>query len=409
MLWVGILAWLQPGCSPGIAITLPDVDAALPLVCSNALETDCDEGPALLCYDLDADEAHCGNCERACGVSEVCAGGECCGGAVCGAACLGDRFVVEEATGPSECIGAVLHDLDGDGFDDAIYPCQLGESIEVYWGNSAGALGTPLSIPSGRVSPHLALGDVDEDGHEDMLSSLQGMGPPYTDRIRVFFGGPARTFPRQADIFFGGNPRAMLLAHVDDDAHLDLLIDQPGVADPCMVMLPGNGNGVFDTSEPSCVWNIPASPDDNANMRLLSREAGVTRVARTSNDGLWMLEVSEFGVLRSAVRKTFPSMDRVAHVSVVEADGDSTPDMIVTGHAAAGGPTVVIVRNQADLETCAFDSGFAPDAPAGPLWIMGAGDYNGDGLIDMVGRASCCEQPTSTLGLYIRQWSDTFD
>ncbi|MBK7156245.1 MAG: VCBS repeat-containing protein [Sandaracinaceae bacterium] len=405
-LWGVSLGFMQAGCSPGIAITLPDVDASLPPACTVLSDTDCDEGLELDCVDLQADEANCGECGRVCGGADVCAGGQCCAGTVCGAVCLADEFVVERRTGPSECVGALLYDLDADGFDDAVYPCQLGESIELYWGNVAGTLGTPLSLASGRVSPHMAFGDVDEDGHRDILVALQGEGPPFTDRIRIFFGGAMRTFPRQSDIMFDGNPRAMVLTDLDADGHLDLLMDRPGAADACMVLLPGNGRGLFDTVDPLCVWSIPASPDDGANIVVVARDPGVTHFARVVSEAVWLLDITDAGVVVSAARQVVPGVERAAHLTVLEADGDESPDLIVASVPMATSGPVVIQRSTTPAASCDYDSGFAPNADGLALWITSAGDFNGDGLIDLVGRAACCEQPTSTLDLYIRRWLD---
>lgn len=406
-LWGVALGLGVLGCSPNINIVTPVDDAGVTPTCVVASDTDCDPGPELLCVDTSSNNLHCRDCGRACPADTTCAGGQCCAGPVCGTKCLADEFTLQRTLGPSECVGARLEDLDGDGYDDAVFPCQLGETVEIFWGNAEGTLGTSFSVPSGRVSPHMAFGDVDEDDYQDMLTVVQGMGPPYTDRIRVFFGGPGRTFPRQADILFDGNARALALTDLDADGHLDVLIDRPGATEACMVLLPGNGRGVFETSNPLCVWTIPAFPDDNSVIRVLTREVGLTRLARTSNDALWIVAVTDEGVVESAVRRIVPGADHVVHVSVLEGDGDGQPDMVVTSAAPTGGGSVIVVRDQEPPATCGIDSGFAPnDANDLGIYVMGAGDFNGDGLIDVVGRAACCELPTSTLDLYIRAWTD---
>lgn len=434
-------------CSPSIDIVSPVMDAGT-LLCESSLHTDCDDGPGLSCVDtqIDAshcggcgmacesavcvggdccvgdeptscvvdglatcvdvatDVAHCGTCDHACGQAAACVGGECCSGVVCGNACLGDSYVVQRTLGPSECLSGVLQDLDGDGYDDAIYGCQLGESLEIYWGNAAGILGDPFSLDAGRVSPHMGFGDVDEDGYKDIVVAVQGMGPPYTDRLRTFFGGPSRSFPRQADVMLDGNPRTMVLADLDHDGHLDVLIDRPQAADPCMYLLPGNGRGLFDTVAPACIWSIPAFADDNGSAGVLSQTATRTRIARTSVNSLFILELDAAGAMLNAARHPVDGLSAVSSVSVVDADGDDELDIVAVGLPTDAGAAVVIVRNNAALGECPFDSEFAPKESEWALWISGAGDFNGDGLIDMTGRAACCYQPTSTIDLYLRAW-----
>ncbi|MBK6812809.1 MAG: VCBS repeat-containing protein [Sandaracinaceae bacterium] len=293
---------------------------------------------------------------------------------------------MERRTGPRS-VGALLYDLDADGFDDAVYPCQLGESIELYWGNTAGTLGTPLSLASGRVSPHMAFGDVDENGHQDMLVALQGEGPPFTDRIRIFFGGGMRTFPRQSDIMFDGNPRAMVLTDLDADGHLDLLMDRPGAADACMVLLPGNGRGLFDTVDPLCVWSIPASPDDGANIVVVARDPGVTHFARVVSEAVWRLDITDAGVVVSAARQVVPGVERAAHLTVLEADGDESPDLIVASVPMATSGPVVIQRSTTPAASCDYDSGFYRTRTVSRSGLPAPVTSTATGLIDLsVGR-----------------------
>jgi hypothetical protein len=394
------------GCSAPIEIT-PAPDQGVP-VCALETESDCDPGPELMCVDLNHDAAHCGMCDRACPADVPCVGGACCTGVACGDACLGNSFRVERTSGPSECIAGYLHDLDGDGFDDAVYTCQLDESIQVYWGNPRGTLGTPFVLASGRVSPHLAFGDVDEDGRTDLVVAVQGEGPPFTDRLSIFFGGPSRTFPRQADVMLDGNPRTLVLSDLDRDGHLDVLIDRPGADEPCMYLLPGNGRGLFDTISPACVWTIPSPPDDSTGAVVLFTTDTQTRIARPTSQALWVLDLDAAGVLTNAAVVAVPGFPFVQGVTAWDLDGDHVLDAVVNGRPNSLGASVGVLRSTPDAETCDIDSEFAAAHEGNLVYLGGAGDFNGDGLMDMVGVAACCEQPTGTLDLYVREWDGDF-
>ena len=356
---------------------------------------------------------------------------------VCGNACLGDSYVVQRTLGPSECLSGVLQDLDGDGYDDAIYGCQLGESLEIYWGNAAGILGDPFSLDAGRVSPHMGFGDVDEDGYKDIVVAVQGMGPPYTDRLRTFFGGPSRSFPRQADVMLDGNPRTMVLADLDHDGHLDVLVTN-WMGDGMLRALNGKtGKELWRFETGDWIYHGISAADldgDQAPEILVTDRAGtVTLLEGESGVVAWQVQLNNEakgmvfgpttlvdsdgeGALEIVVcgrnlhvldakgklrwEKSFGYRSMARGVSAADVDGDGNQDLVF-----GEGQNLRALRAKDGEQLWAWDLG-DPDKPGdhidhAPLLA----DFDGDGFLDVfvvIGRGRSGEEAKNNRG---RAWA----
>jgi hypothetical protein len=67
-----------------------------------------------------------------------------------------------------EAAGVAAADLDGDGFDDLVVSAYSGDSVNVFW-NRDGVLVSPARIPAGVHPASVSIGDVDNDGHLDIV------------------------------------------------------------------------------------------------------------------------------------------------------------------------------------------------------------------------------------------------
>ncbi len=137
--------------------------------------------------------------------------------------------------GPEETLAASAFDLDGDGLDEAIYTNQQAETLTIWWGKRGGILVEAASVPAGRsAAPALLL---EEGGVRQLLLPRADTG----DIARWKVEG--RSLTRLASIAQPGSPRGAVLAHWDEDATLDLVVN----TEPCLMVRPGDGKGGFPT------------------------------------------------------------------------------------------------------------------------------------------------------------------
>ena len=358
------------------------------LCCAEEGKMVCGDGTGVLnCVDLSTDPNNCGACGEGCSTG-ACEDGTCCTQA-CGSVCLPTRYELLRAWGGHEGLAARLIDLDGDGFDDAIWNIQIEGQMEIVWGNVLG-LSSPTIVPTGRVGAGMAAGDVDEDGNLDIVASIQAMGPPIANEIRVFFGDGHRGFGRPAILRQEANPGWVTLMDTNADGHLDIVVRLMGAN--CTAVRLADGEGGFAPSQ--CV--IPyATLSDNESLRTvdLNRD-GVPELldARIGTEvAIWVHHFADGAVVSSellplAVTSSLRSMD------VADVDGDGLRDVIVFEEE----PTGLRIRALGSRGECVLTQGLAlgSSAPSPTEYVSGAGDFDADGRIDFVGRSTCGLCPT---------------
>ncbi len=341
----------------------------------------CEVGGARRCLDVRADPANCGGCGVAC--EDGCAAGRCCT-ASCGAFCAPSRVLTRSAPGGREAMAPLLEDLDADGFDDFVVPTQLSNEIWIFWGNREGAMLVPTRIASGRVSPHMGIGDVDGDGFLDLAALVQSRGPPFIDQIRIFYVRAGRRIDPGPVLRHPENPPAVQVARVDADEHADLLIRLPALG--CIGLRLGNGRGHFEPARCIIEDDIGAS---FPQMVVLGEGAGpVTIVER---------RVAEPAVLRW---RHLDADGNLAHTSTVPLDG-TAPAALSRYRPRGGqeqvllfpaGPEPIVVASDSG-ERCGVALELDVATPFGPALPSTAGDFDGDGLIDLGASGTCgfCE------------------
>ncbi|MEZ4251610.1 MAG: FG-GAP-like repeat-containing protein [Polyangiales bacterium] len=338
------------------------------------------------CVDPLRDPTHCGACDSPC-ASGLCEGGVCCAQA-CGDTCLPGRYRRVEAWGGDEAIGVRLVDLDRDGYDDGIWNVQLDEQVEIHWGNAAGTLERATVVPFGRVGVGLDVGDVDGDGHLDLVASVQASGPPTATEIRVFFGDGARGFTRSVFSAQSGNPGRVVLLDTNDDDVLDLVFRQMSAG--CTALRSGRGDGTFGPSE--CILPYATLADEDV-LHTLVRE-GRTHLLdlRSGEPALWEHRFDAGRVVASE-RVELPAAYLTSPhfrfgLDVLDADRDGEPEMVLFERT----PEAHVVH-LLDGEWCPLGDALEPEPGTTPRtrteYLMAAGDFDGDGGIDFAGRSTC--------------------
>jgi hypothetical protein len=293
-------------------------------------------------------------------------------------------------------------DIDGDGSQDIVSAGAAGgeDALAVILGRGDGTFDPPLLVPLDHAPGAVALGYIDGDDHLDLAVAFPGydytFGQLPLGQVSVFLGAGDGTFTSSAEVFVDGRPSSLALGDMDGDGHTDLVTGNYGyqaidnrdgsshAGAPSVSVLLGQGNGTFAApiqqaalqGEPVAI--AVARLDGDADLDVVTADSGVDAangpfhslsVFAGNGDGTLVPQASfDTGV--------HPEALQLGHI-----DGDGWLDAVVAGEGVGGLATgIAVLRGQGD-GTFAAPTGFS--TPLGPS-ALDLGDTNGDGHLDVL-------------------------
>jgi hypothetical protein len=254
------------------------------------------------------------------------------------------------------------HDVNGDGIQDVIAQYSRGATngSTVNIGNGSGGFTQVADLPGYRIN---ALADFDSDGKVDALAF------PNEGAVKFLKGNGSGSFSPTADLPNG--PTSTLDYNRDGKADYLrygalFLLNSP----PAYIGL-GRGDGTFDPAEVGPSFGtgfvVDLNSDDFAD-RAYTYSTQATkfdpRISVYKTSLSWTIEKS-----------TLPSQPTL----VEDLNGDGRDDILFAGSDSGRGPFTVSLTN-------ADGSSRAPVAiGASTLFVRQILDWNGDGLLDLVG------------------------
>jgi hypothetical protein len=307
------------------------------------------------CVDLLADAANCGACGHACA-----AGGSCVAGACVAPACPGVLAGPPAGTSP---VSVAAGDLDGDGHADVVVAGAGSNTVSVLLGHGDGTFAAAVSYPAGSSPIAVATADLNGDGALDLAVADQGGG------VSVLLNQGDGTFSAAISHAAGPNPYALAVADFDGDGRPDLVIANVYV-DTVSVLL-NQGNGAFGSPAAYPVGYTPvglAAADVNGDGRpdLVVANVNSNNVSVLLNQGN--------GTLGLAV--SYPAASNPQAVTVADLDGDGVPDVAV---ANLNGSTVSVLLGHGNGTFAAS----VQYASINGLQAIAAVDLDGDGRLDL--------------------------
>jgi hypothetical protein len=118
--------------------------------------------------------------------------------------------------------GITLGDVDGDNDLDLLTANVTGGAVSVRLNNGSGTFGGTQEVSAGTYPVGVTLGDVDGDGDLDMLVANSGGLSPGSVSVRLNNG--TGTFSGTTDLAMNANPNSAVLADVDADGDLDMVV-----------------------------------------------------------------------------------------------------------------------------------------------------------------------------------------
>jgi hypothetical protein len=250
-------------------------------------------------------------------------------------------------------VAAQLADINGDGELDLILLGFERAGIEIYLGDGAGRWTLHSRLPApppGRTMPGraLVLGDLNHDGHLDIVAAFNrwGLYIYYGDGQGGFTGGLVDFIPPRA---FDSIGVSLALGDVNHDGHPDLVINgtacegaKPNGPDVYL----GDGRGGWTASSMGLKALQVAAPglalgdlDGDGNLDILA--GGNTTGELGSGYGLFWFRGDGKGGWQLVQESGLPPQGLSFPESIVLADldRDGVPE-IITLHAGAGNITI---------------------------------------------------------------------
>ncbi len=299
----------------------------------------------------------------------------------------------------------VAGDWSGDGFTGLAVANELDNTVSVFLGNGDGTFQPPVAYPVGNGPDALVAADFDGRHRPDGSPILDLAVTNFDDNtVSVLLGNGDGTFQSPVTYAVGDGPDALLAGDFDGrtgpngSSIVDLAVANRS-GNTVSVLL-GNGDGTF---EPPLTYPVGNTPD-----ALVAGD--FNGAERPDGSSILDLAVANEGSL-------FPDGNPVpgtGSVSVLLGNGDGTfqnavayaagngPDAVVAGDWSGDGRTDLAVTDLGSFDSYTgtalpntgtvsvllgngdgtFQNAVAYAVSAGPFGLV-AGDFNGDGRIDL--------------------------
>jgi uncharacterized repeat protein (TIGR01451 family) len=280
-------------------------------------------------------------------------------------------------------LASTAGDVNADGHVDLVVATSdrdlISASLAVLLGDGAGSFGAPSSVPmgSGIQATSLALGDVDRDGDLDaVLSSVDGAGQ--RGMLHVMEGDGSGAFGPPVDLAVGDNPGDLALADFNQDGRLDVALairrDPTGTTGGIEIRL-GDGAGGFGAPvsfvpAPGVARVAAAAFDEDGDLDL-----GIT-TGFPNPSGVRVVLGDGAGHFGAPVVR--PMFDNVFELKAADMTGDGHLDLVVSGRVNANDyATIGILAGDG-----AGDFGAViPFFPGGTF--LAVADLDADGRLDV--------------------------
>ena len=295
-------------------------------------------------------------------------------------------------------------DLNGDGYTDVVVrrggTITTVDTVLVYWGNSTGIdTLNPLRIlgenPGDGFVPE-CIGDVNNDGYEDLITGAIGYPYPYGwGKVYFFFGPNVGSIPSKVlvgdtiSFHIGSKCR---VADLNNDGNNDLII-QGQVSYP-------SGNyryhriywGLPDSLNLSNKTEIRGSTDAGGGLACFDANGdGIADLLWTNRDGQGDWVYIHYGGVGfdtiASLKLEDPGVANFGNsiINAGDMNGDGYNDILVAAYRATNTSGFVFVFGGGPQVDGTFDAAVGMDSDSDfGVSVSSVGDVSGDGLADII-------------------------
>ncbi len=305
-------------------------------------------------------------------------------------------------TGPT---AVAVADLNGDGKPDLVSANYGSNSVSVLIGNGDGTFQAARNFNAGNsaLTFGVAVGDFNGDGNLDVAVLIPTDGTSPTE-VRILMGNGDGTLQSPVVTTLSSQETIVACADVSGDKKADLLVNvtSANVAAGIEVLL-GNGDGTFQN--PTTVVAGPqqtliAVTDFNHDEQgdLVVSLGGAVQIMLNNGDGTFTAGSSS-GLADGYV---------VDEARTADLNGDGTPDLIVSSikYQRCGIFSCNNTKVSVFLSGSKGALGAEQIAEGDPL--VGVGDFDGDGKMDLAVRVRKLFPPAASLQIYTGNGDGTF-
>ncbi|PKR80084.1 hypothetical protein CW751_12040, partial [Brumimicrobium salinarum] len=278
-----------------------------------------------------------------------------------------------------------IGDFDGDGNNDFVNVNFNDNTASIFLNNGAGDYSFSLNLTTGANPSSVTVGDFNGDGQDDIIVSN------YTDGTASVYLNSGGVFSSPTTINVNANPLKIKKGDFNSDNNLDLFVLNE--ADQVSV-LPGNGAGGFLTPITSSTNSTPrdiavGDIDNDGDDDFAIAAFGANNVQTFKSDG-----ISTFTAAQSVNTGSGPS-----GLIMADLNSNGTPELIVACESTNQLNVKINGGSGLFSPLPAFNKVY-PTTEADPVSVT-AGDFNGDGFIDVAVAHRISTGSTGNVVLYV--------
>lgn len=231
----------------------------------------------------------------------------------------------------------------------------------------------PLSVTVGTTPREVVVGDIDGDGHQDLVVSNFGSGS-----VSFLKGIGNGCFQSAQNFNTGPNSHGLALADLNQDSRLDLVVTKGSNSTSFTSLSVLLGNGVsFDPQNDYTTAPIPRSPN-HVTIGDMNKDGSLDIIVANNNPSGSFSILYNNGNGTFATGVDFPSINGPAFfVATDDVNGDTYPDVAIASY----------YNNTAGIYINNGLGGFAPEttypSAGGPHYVV-LKDLNGDNRPEMI-------------------------